>query len=46
MPEVGILATVERLRRPRPQDGFDAVHTVTFDGRGGFTVRDEDDHGR
>ncbi|WP_220505764.1 ATP-binding protein [Microbispora sp. H10830] len=42
VPEVGIHATVKRLRRPRPSDGFDAVHTVIFDDRGGFTVRDDD----
>jgi len=45
VPEVGIHATVRRLRRPRPSDGFDAVRTVVFDGRGGFAVRDEDDPG-
>ncbi|WP_221890980.1 ATP-binding protein [Microbispora sp. KK1-11] len=41
VPEVGIHTTVKRLRRPRPSDGFDAVHTVTFDDQGGFAVRDE-----
>ncbi|MEV5741903.1 hypothetical protein AB0L30_17800 [Microbispora rosea] len=46
VPEVGIHATVRRLRRPRPSDGFDAVHTVILDGRGGFAVRDEDDPSR
>ncbi|WP_214410992.1 ATP-binding protein [Sphaerisporangium fuscum] len=39
VPEVGLRATFTRLRRPRLSDGFDAVHTVTFDGRGGFAVR-------
>ncbi|MEU6431856.1 ATP-binding protein [Microbispora sp. NPDC046973] len=41
VPEIGIHATVSRLRRPRLSDGFDAVHTVTFDDQGGFAVRDE-----
>ncbi|GAA5037245.1 hypothetical protein GCM10023259_000460 [Thermocatellispora tengchongensis] len=41
VPEVGVRATFKRLRRPRPSDGFDAVHTVTFDGREGFTIRHE-----
>ncbi len=41
VPEVGIHATVKRLRRPRPSDGFDAIRTVTFDDQGGFAVRDE-----
>ncbi|TQS17222.1 ATP-binding protein [Microbispora hainanensis] len=45
VPEVGMYATVKRLRRPRLSDGFDAVRTVTFDGRGGFAVREEDDPG-
>ncbi|MEN3536753.1 ATP-binding protein [Microbispora sp. ZYX-F-249] len=45
VPDVGVLATARRLRRPRLSDGFDAVHTVTFDGRGGFTVREEDEPG-
>ncbi|CUW25939.1 MULTISPECIES: AAA family ATPase [Streptomyces] len=39
VPDVGVLATCERLRRPSAADGFDAVHEVRFDGRGGFTVR-------
>lgn len=39
VPEVGVHTTVKRLCRPRLSDGFDAVYTVTFDGRGGFTVR-------
>ncbi|MBE3012804.1 ATP-binding protein [Microbispora sp. NEAU-D428] len=42
VPEIGIHATMKRLRRPRLSDGFDAVHTVTFDDQGGFTVRDQD----
>ncbi|MFJ8649758.1 AAA family ATPase [Streptomyces sp. NPDC093546] len=39
VPEVGVLATLKRLRRPSPSDGFDAVREVRFDGRGGFEVR-------
>ncbi|NGO11594.1 ATP-binding protein [Streptomyces sp. HC44] len=38
IPEVGIYATLKRLRRPRRADGFDAVYEVRFDGRGGFHV--------
>ncbi|WP_188189867.1 ATP-binding protein [Nonomuraea sp. SYSU D8015] len=43
VPEVGVRATFARLRRPRRADGFDAVHAVTFDGRGGFSVREQPD---
>ncbi|WP_175407356.1 AAA family ATPase [Streptomyces sp. TRM64462] len=39
VPDVGVLATVRRLREPSPRDGFDAVLEVRFDGRGGFDVR-------
>ncbi|UFR06620.1 ATP-binding protein [Streptomyces sp. Go40/10] len=39
VPDVGVLATLKRLRRPSAADGFDAVHEVRFDGRGGFEVR-------
>ncbi|MFD8525163.1 AAA family ATPase [Streptomyces capillispiralis] len=39
VPDVGIHATVKRLRRPSRADGFDAVREVRFDGRGGFRVR-------
>lgn len=39
VPDVGVLATLKRLRRPLPSDGFDAVCEVRFDGRGGFEVR-------
>ncbi|MFF5532967.1 AAA family ATPase [Streptomyces cinerochromogenes] len=39
VPDVGVLATLKRLRRPSEADGFDAVHEVRFDGRGGFEVR-------
>lgn len=40
VPDVGVLATLQRLRRPSPSDGFDGVREVRFDGRGGFEVRD------
>lgn len=36
VPDVGIHDTLGRLRRPRPTDGFDELHTVRFDGNGGF----------
>lgn len=39
VPDVGVLATLNLLRRPSPSDGFDAVRAVRFDGRGGFEVR-------
>ncbi|MBB5125088.1 AAA family ATPase [Streptomyces griseoloalbus] len=39
VPDIGIHATVKRLRRPSRADGFDAVREVRFDGRGGFRVR-------
>jgi predicted kinase len=38
VPDVGVLATMKRLRRPSPEDGFDEVREVRFDGRGGFEV--------
>lgn len=41
VPEVGVHATLRRLRRPARADGFDAVYEVRFDGRGGFEVRPE-----
>jgi predicted kinase len=40
VPDVGVLATLKRLRRPSPADGFDEVREVRFDGRGGFEVRE------
>ncbi|MGH3389265.1 MAG: hypothetical protein ACRDOO_10350 [Actinomadura sp.] len=40
MPPVGFYATLKRLRRPRPADGFDELRVVRFDGAGGFTVSD------
>ncbi|MFF7969714.1 AAA family ATPase [Streptomyces sp. NPDC007905] len=39
VPDVGVLATLKRLRKPSPADGFDQVREVWFDGRGGFEVR-------
>ncbi|MFG2359318.1 AAA family ATPase [Streptomyces sp. NPDC048521] len=39
VPDVGVLATLKRLRKPSPSDGFDEVREVRFDGRGGFEVR-------
>ncbi|MBC6470657.1 ATP-binding protein [Actinomadura alba] len=38
VPDVGIFATVNRLRRPRRSDGFDELRVVRFDGAGGFDV--------
>lgn len=38
VPDVGLYATVKRLRQPRLVDGFDELFTVRFDGRGGFDV--------
>lgn len=38
VPEVGVRATLARLRRPGPADGFDVVLDVRFDGAGGFEV--------
>lgn len=38
VPDVGLYATIARLRQPRPADGFDELCTVRFDGRGGFDV--------
>ncbi|MGP3986151.1 AAA family ATPase [Streptomyces sp. 3N207] len=43
VPDVGVRATHERLRRPSLADGFDAVLEVRFDGRGGFDVREAQD---
>jgi predicted kinase len=39
VPDVGLYATLKRLRRPCLADGFDALFTVRADGRGGFDVR-------
>jgi predicted kinase len=46
VPEVGIRATLARLRRPCLADGFDALHVVEFDGRGGFTIQPLIEEGR
>ncbi|MCP3802225.1 AAA family ATPase [Allokutzneria sp. A3M-2-11 16] len=39
VPDVGLYATLKRLRKPLPTDGFDELFTVRFDGRGGFDVQ-------
>jgi hypothetical protein len=39
VPDVGMYATLKRLRRPSVSDGFDELYAVRFDGRGGFDVR-------
>jgi predicted kinase len=39
VPDVGLYATIKILREPGPADGFDEVHTVGFDGNGGFDLR-------
>ncbi|RZS44422.1 putative kinase [Herbihabitans rhizosphaerae] len=39
VPDVGIRATLKRLRQPTSRDGFDRLHIVRWDGDGGFTVR-------
>ncbi|WP_309058584.1 AAA family ATPase [Streptomyces sp.] len=41
VPDVGVLATLRQLCKPSAEDGFDVVHEVRFDGRGGFEVRAE-----
>ncbi|MFC5745410.1 AAA family ATPase [Actinomadura rugatobispora] len=38
VPDVGIYATLKRLREPRHADGFDALRSVRLDGTGGFDV--------
>ena len=38
MPAVGLYATIKRLRRPTPDDGFDALYEVAFDEAGGFRL--------
>jgi predicted kinase len=38
VPDVGLFATLKRLQRPRPADGFDRLYEVRFDGMGGFQV--------
>ncbi|MFI8307796.1 AAA family ATPase [Streptomyces sp. NPDC085927] len=44
VPDIGVLATLGQLRKPSTEAGFDAVHEVRFDGRGGFEVRAEPPH--
>ncbi|MET9293290.1 ATP-binding protein [Streptomyces sp. NPDC003077] len=39
VPDVGIHATLKRLREPSLADGFDGVREVRFDGHGGFVER-------
>lgn len=39
VPDVGLYATLKRLRRPQLSDGFDRLYEVRFDGRGGFMIR-------
>jgi predicted kinase len=39
VPDVGLYATLKRLRRPRRSDGFDRLYQVTVNGAGGFDVR-------
>ncbi|MEV0660302.1 AAA family ATPase [Actinomadura luteofluorescens] len=41
VPDVGIYATLKRLRRPSPRDGFDEIRVVGHDGVGGFVTRRE-----
>ncbi|MFF8842068.1 AAA family ATPase [Streptomyces sp. NPDC015127] len=43
VPDVGVHATLRRLRRPSVTDGFDAVHEVRIDDAGGFEVRAAED---
>lgn len=38
VPDVGLYATVKRLRQPGPADGFDRRYAVRFDGAGGFRI--------
>jgi hypothetical protein len=45
VPDVGVYATLTRLRRPRLVDGFDELHVVESDGTGGFTIRPLDEEG-
>jgi predicted kinase len=39
VPDVGMYATLKRLRTPRRSDGFDRLYRVVMDGMGGFDVR-------
>ncbi|GGP82903.1 ATP-binding protein [Saccharothrix coeruleofusca] len=38
VPEVGLFATLKRLRPPTFDEGFDELHEVRFDGAGDFTT--------
>lgn len=38
VPDVGVYATLKRLRRPRAADGFDRRYAVRFDSAGGFHI--------
>jgi predicted kinase len=39
VPDVGLYATLSRLRPPRRSDGFDRRYRVLIDGAGGFEVQ-------
>ena len=43
VPDVGLFATLGRLTEPSPEEDFDVVRVVRFDGWGGFTVEDRCD---
>jgi predicted kinase len=43
VPDVGLYATLKRLRRPRRAAGFDRLYAVALDGAGGFEVRAMDE---
>jgi predicted kinase len=45
VPDIGLYATLKRLRPPSPSDGFDRLYRVSFDGAGGFHIEtmDEED---
>jgi predicted kinase len=45
VPDVGLYATLKRLRPPTRVDGFDRRYLVSFDGAGGFhtCLMDEED---
>jgi len=45
VPDVGLFATLKRLRPPQRTDGYDRLYLVRFDGAGGFDIRpmDEED---
>lgn len=43
VPDVGVYATLKRLRRPRLSDGFDTLFAVTPNTTGGFEVREMPD---